>query len=507
MTRFVLAILLLAVPAAHALFAAVTAAGFGVNALERVSSGSVTHGRQIWYENTYGGERFLAFMANHPDPARRIRIGLDEVLRTPRATRFDVWGTINDPDCLPSADPASPYDVCPDPGATGVIGIRKSVVGSSTLYGLTCAACHAGFDPLAPPANANAPTWANIHPTIGNAHLRMGAIFAANLAATDPRRLKYHAWPNGTVDTTELFSDNILNPGAFAPIWETTRKPSFDVGLMDPEVRNGHGGEDDLGLDVAALREYSNLGVCFIECTVPAVQAGQPISIDACRTNCSDLPKQTDLDDLAAFLESIAAPQYTGARSGALYAQGKQLFDANCASCHDNAGQTNRLLSNDEVNAIAGDANATNACRALTTNWDTGRLWADFSSSAYKTRAGANTKGYRTLPLAGIWATAPFMHNHSVGPLASATATPVQRASAFEQAMLELLSPTRVPLVNRLPVALGPFPAGTPLTFVFSRDPSGSVLCSDTVENRGHSYGAGLSPAEKAALIEFLKFQ
>jgi mono/diheme cytochrome c family protein len=489
------------------LFAMAVAAGLGLSATERAASASIAHGRQIWFENTYGGERFLFFLANHPDPARRMRIGFDEVLRTPRGTRFDVWGTINDPDCLPSADPASPYDVCPDPGATGVIGIRKAVVGSTTLYGMACAACHAGFDPLLPPPNANAPTWANIHPTIGNAYLQTGAIFTANMAATDVRRLEYSAWPRGTIDTTELFTDNIMNPGAFAPIWETSRKPSFDVGLLDPKVRNGHGAEDDLGLDVTALREYSSLGVCFAECTAPAIQTGQPISIDACRASCADLPTQMDLDDLATFLESIPAPQYPGARNGALYAHGKQLFDANCASCHDNSGKANRLLSNDEVNPIAGDLNAANACRALTTNWDSGRLWADFSSSAYKTRASANTKGYRTLPLAGIWATSPFLHNQSVGPLASATDTPSQRASAFEQAMLELLSPTRVPNVNRLPVAVGPFPAGTPLALIFSRDPSGSVLCSDTVENRGHYYGAGLNGAERAALIEYLKFQ
>src|SRR4051812_16901899 len=67
-------------------------------------------GRDIWFENTYGGEKFFAFLAVHPDPAKRIRIAFAEVLATPRAQRFAQWGLINDPDC--SADPAGGHDLC-----------------------------------------------------------------------------------------------------------------------------------------------------------------------------------------------------------------------------------------------------------------------------------------------------------------------------------------------------------------------------------------------------------
>ena len=498
------------------ILSALLGAGCGVNAAGRSESvvsgaaGSVGHGRQVWFEHTYGGEQFFNFLAQHPDPARRIRVGFDAVLRTPRASRFDVWGVINDPNCTASTDPLSPYDVCPDPHATGVIGLRKSTLPSGApMYGLACASCHAGFDPLNPPANANEPAWANIHPTIGNAYLKTGAIFSVNLAATDPRRLMFAAWPNGTVDTSLLFSDNIMNPEAVTSVWQLARKPVFDVGFDEPKMRSAHGGEDDLGLDLLALRKYTSFGACFADCASPAVTGGQPISIDACRATCADFPAQTDLDDLGAFLESISAPQYPGARSGKQYAQGKKVFAAECATCHDDKGAANQLLSNDEVNPLAvSGGDATNACRALTTNWDAGQVWAEFASEGYKARAASGAKGYRTMPLAGAWATAPFLHNQSIGALAAAGASPADRALVFEQAMHELLAPARTPMVNRLPVALGPFPAGTPLALVFSRDPrTGAVLCSDVVENRGHHYGSLLSDEEKAALIEFLKFQ
>ncbi|ABA58523.1 hypothetical protein Noc_2063 [Nitrosococcus oceani ATCC 19707] len=139
-----------------------------------------------------------------------------------------------------------------------------------------------------------------------------------------------------------------------------------------------------------------------------------------------------------------------------------------CASCHTLKGKARHVLSNNEVNPLVQDpANATNACRALTSQWEADHLWATFSSQVYK-----------------------------------------DRADAYEVAMRELLSPFRVSKINVLPVSAGPFPAGTPLTFVFSRDPETNVLlCDDIVENRGHYYGSELPEEDKEALISWLKRQ
>ena len=38
-------------------------------------AGDLARGRDVWFDNTYGGEKFFAFLKNHPDPARRIDIG------------------------------------------------------------------------------------------------------------------------------------------------------------------------------------------------------------------------------------------------------------------------------------------------------------------------------------------------------------------------------------------------------------------------------------------------
>ena len=167
------------------------------------------------------------------------------------------------------------------------------------------------------------------------------------------------------------------------------------------------------------------------------------------------------------------------------------------------------MLSNDEVNPLVADpANATNNCRAKSTMWERGRLWAEFSSEVYKQRVEAGNRGYRTMPLGGIWSTTPFTHNQGIGVNARASASPAERMFAYWASMNELLSAEREPKINRIPVALGPFPAGTPTTLVFSRDPtSGAVLCDDIVENRGHHYGANLDGFSKFALIHWLQYQ
>lgn len=469
-------------------------------------SPAAQRGRDIWFENTYGGEKFFAFLAAHPDPAKRIRIAFAEALATPRAQRFAVWGLINDPDC--TADPAGGPDLCPDPEASGVVGIRKKPgPGGTVIYGAACASCHAGFDPLDPPDDPAEPTWDEIHPTIGNQHAKFGAIFGHNLAATDPRRLMFAAWPDGAVDTTALFNDNIMNPGVVTAFWDQPRRATFDVGMDDEQLRNGQGGEDDVGTALAATRVYTNIGVCFAECVAPRADrpsVSDPIDLAQCRRDCADLPPAQDLDDLNVFLRSVRAPSYPGHPTRLLrYLWGRVVFEGSCAGCHATHGDGRRVLSDDEVQPL--DAQATNACRALSTNWDAGKLWAAFSSDVFKQRG---YKGYRTMPLVGVWATAPFLHNQSIGPWAAADAAPAERAQAYEAAMRELLSATRTPKVNRLPVALGPFPAGTPLTLVFSRDPAtGAVLCDDAVENRGHTYGAELATVDRDALIYWLRYQ
>jgi hypothetical protein len=74
-----------------------------------------------------------------------------------------------------------------------------------------------------------------------------------------------------------------MNPSVVTAIWGLRHRPTFDVGLDELKIRMGFGGEDDLGGDRAALRVYTNIGVCFSECVKQPLADGMPIDLEQCR--------------------------------------------------------------------------------------------------------------------------------------------------------------------------------------------------------------------------------
>ena len=102
--------------------------------------------------------------------------------------------------------------------------------------------------------------------------------------------------------------------------------------------------------------------------------------------------------------------------------------------------------------------------------------------------------GYRSRPLTGIWATAPYLHNGSVPTLWDLLLPPDQRPTAFNLGSRDF-DPVKVGYVT------GPSPANS-FRFV-ARDANGPVAGNS---NAGHDYGnAGLSDADRWALIEYMK--
>ncbi|MDZ7923348.1 MAG: di-heme-cytochrome C peroxidase [Marinagarivorans sp.] len=95
--------------------------------------------------------------------------------------------------------------------------------------------------------------------------------------------------------------------------------------------------------------------------------------------------------------------------------------------------------------------------------------------------------GYKARPLAGIWATAPFLHNGSVPDLYNLLQTPERRIKEFWLGSM---------LFNN--VAVGYVNAYEPGAFKFNTRISGN-------SNAGHRYGTTLSESQKWDLIEFLK--
>ena len=224
------------------------------------------------------------------------------------------------------------------------------------------------------------------------------------------------------------------------------------------------------------------------------------------------------------------------------------------------------FLSNDRRVSVAEVG--TNIGRAMATNATAGHVWDEFSSRTYKELpAAAELKGlynpvrpskpinfkppgggrgyYRVPTLAGVWATAPFLHNNALG-LFNGDPTVQGRLVAFNDAIEKMLWPERRPgekgvwrtsEASAVPLESGyqlKVPKGTPvhlfgninapqmqllrndnfftrfIGFFVGRGLLNNVLLRnnlspDFVVDRGHTFGSGLSDADKRALIEYVR--
>jgi len=211
----------------------------------------------------------------------------------------------------------------------------------------------------------------------------------------------------------------------------------------------------------------------------------------------------------------------------------------------------------------------TNIARAAASNATKGHIWDNFSSETYKelpsvgvirglynpikpsesihfTLGGGGRGYYRVPSLISIWATAPFLHNNSLGTFLKDPSVG-GRMACYEDAMEKLLWPERRLGVQSVLVTTTPskitgrdgselqVPAGMPIKLIANLDPNelplrgpssnwltrmfsklfgGKLLweslleknlAPDFIEDRGHNYASNLPDSDKRALIELMK--
>jgi cytochrome c5 len=298
----------------------------------------------------------------------------------------------------------------------------------------------------------------------------------------------------------------------------------------------------------------------------------------------------------AAFLNTQPALHLSDAPGGNRYLtaspdvvrQGKIAFADSCAACHSSKQPppgtgdrkawfresvlaadflTGNFLSDDERHSVT--AIGTNIGRAVASNATRGHIWDQFSSETYKALPAVGTvKGlfnprdpsrpidfplpgggrgyYRTPSLTSVWATAPYLHNNSVGIFVKDPSV-AGRMTAFADGIEKMLWPEKrlgpqsIPVTTTDSTILIPgttrmlrVPMGTPIDYLAQVDPTDLArlaaaapavnlvlrltpddvllselmtrsLAPDFVLDRGHVFGAALPDADKRALIEFLK--
>jgi hypothetical protein len=199
-------------------------------------------------------------------------------------------------------------------------------------------------------------------------------------------------------------------------------------------------------------------------------------------------PPETVTDDMLEhrdYLRAKQPPPWPFPIDEALAARGEAVWATNCADCHAPGGaRFGRTVPIDEIG----------------TDRERFDTWTQEQADATNAKArelGVTRKpmvkdiGYANQPLDGIWLRAPYLHNGSVPSLAALLNPPAERPTAFWRGC-DILDPTSVGFRSTPPD---------------DDCPRGFLL--DTAErgngNGGHAYGTTLPPADKRALIEYLK--
>ncbi len=148
------------------------------------------------------------------------------------------------------------------------------------------------------------------------------------------------------------------------------------------------------------------------------------------------------------LLDGIPAPPYPFPVDTGLAAKGKGLFERNCADCHrahngevyDMGTDIGRALVVSETIADTARRGFTATCgpdtRVTMPSGETIRPCAEFDGVSLEGKSElamlppSEHRGYNALPLGGIWAQAPYLHNGSV-PTLYHLLVPGERPDAF----------------------------------------------------------------------------
>lgn len=496
------------------------------------------HGLQTWYFWTGGNEKFFRTQAKNThglidflalSDARPDDDPLPHNPHLQRNERFKTIGAINDPSCEAATEPDEYglwLDKCKDPNSTGIMGARKFsnpnfdaakwdvaqyYKGGAQMeppyrIGISCGVCHIAFNPLKPPADPEKPLWENLASALGNQYLKEGSLFGAlTLSKNDFRRQVLDTQQPGTSDTSRIATDHINNPNAINPIFNLADRPRYEEVMNDgttqavPHVLKD--GADSVGIPLASLRVYVNIGMCSdywltLHDAVLGRKDQKPFDIETARKNCEDWRKtEVRMEDAEKFLSTLEPMHLKDAPGGEAYLtkdesvleRGKIAFADTCATCHSSKQPPAEIAADPEQakkwyresvlssdfldhNFLSDDKRypvtliGTNAARALATNALEGHVWEEFSSKTYKElpspgtlrlenpfnedksiklRVPAGGTGYyRTPSLISMWATSPYFHNNSLG-LYNQDPSVEGRMAAFNDAAEKLLWPEK----------------------------------------------------------------
>jgi mono/diheme cytochrome c family protein len=205
------------------------------------------------------------------------------------------------------------------------------------------------------------------------------------------------------------------------------------------------------------------------------------------------------LDRIQQWVLDLKPAAYPYEINRELAGRGERIFAAQCAGCHAfGAEKVGRPIP---LARIGTD-------RHRLDSWSEEAAAAFNNLDDYRWRYThfRKTDGYVAVPLDGIWARAPYLHNGSVPTLWDLLAAPDKRPARFYRG-LDVYDPTKVGFVSDQAAPVVVAGAGAVTVRAASTARAGRLF--DTAQpgngNHGHVFGTTLPDADKWALIEYLK--
>ena len=199
-------------------------------------------------------------------------------------------------------------------------------------------------------------------------------------------------------------------------------------------------------------------------------------------------PATIDLDRLKRiedWLLTFKAPAYPYSINDSLTAKGEPIYKQNCASCHDfGAPSVGQVTPLDKIGTDPHRLNSYTYTLAVNQNM----MYAGYP---WRFSHFRKTDGYANMPLDGIWLRAPYLHNGSVPTLRDLLEPADKRPKEFYRGY-DVFDQKNVGFVSNIAAE------GTHQFFRYDTTLPGN-------NNSGHVYGTALSPAEKDALVEYMK--
>jgi hypothetical protein len=250
--------------------------------MDGIPAGALTaeeiRGRNVW--NLWSGDTYLMW-----DFLAKNGFGTSDLIKIVdsrnRATRFQTFGTINQPGFTASSKPDE-YGLfidTPKPGdpegdidtryaidagtygrSSGVVGLRifpnpafnevaraewkkhiaadginhdyyenplyfnKNTLVRPYAVGMACAFCHVSFDPVRPPENIAEPHWANLNDYVGAQYLKVSGVFGSYMGDDSFVKQLLLSNPPGALDTSFIATDYLNNPGTMNGIYNLPQR-------------------------------------------------------------------------------------------------------------------------------------------------------------------------------------------------------------------------------------------------------------------------------------------